>query len=99
MRQNWPISHWIRMPADNTIRYNAKRSNRAQRPEARDVEKDVKSKTKGELGPAKTLCTPFDQPELPEGTLCFASRKPSKKWTYWDKATENAVSLIHLLKT
>ena len=34
-----------------------------------EVEKDVKARTKGELGAAKTLCTPFDQPELPEGML------------------------------
>jgi hypothetical protein len=32
-----------------------------------EVEKDVKARTKGDLGAAKTLCTPFDQPELPEG--------------------------------
>ncbi|KAL5995683.1 hypothetical protein ACLOJK_025751 [Asimina triloba] len=32
-----------------------------------EVEKDVKARTKGEAGAAKTLCTPFDQPELPEG--------------------------------
>ncbi|XP_043725730.1 proline--tRNA ligase, cytoplasmic-like [Telopea speciosissima] len=44
-----------------------------------DVEKDVKARTKGEMGAAKTLCSPFDQPELPPGTLCFASGKPAKK--------------------
>lgn len=32
-----------------------------------EIEKDVKTRTKGELGAAKTLCTPFEQPELPEG--------------------------------
>ncbi|MCD9643451.1 hypothetical protein HAX54_030919 [Datura stramonium] len=47
-----------------------------------DVKKDVKTRTKGEMGAAKTLCSPFDQLELPEGTLCFASGKPAKKWTY-----------------
>ncbi|KAK1319442.1 hypothetical protein QJS10_CPB04g00419 [Acorus calamus] len=51
-----------------------------------DVEKDVKARTKGETGAAKTLCTPFDQPELPEGILCFASGKPAKKWTYWGRS-------------
>ena len=34
------------------------------------VEVDVKARTKGEMGAAKTLCTPFEQPELPEGTVC-----------------------------
>uniref|UniRef100_A0A1D1YU49 proline--tRNA ligase n=1 Tax=Anthurium amnicola TaxID=1678845 RepID=A0A1D1YU49_9ARAE len=51
-----------------------------------EVEKDVKTRTKGEMGAAKTLCTPFDQPELPNGTLCFASGKPAKKWTYWGRS-------------
>ncbi|KAI3824610.1 hypothetical protein L1987_06074 [Smallanthus sonchifolius] len=51
-----------------------------------EVEKEVKAKTKGEIGAAKTLCSPFDQPELPEGTLCFASGKPAKKWTYWGRS-------------
>ncbi|PKA63035.1 prolyl-tRNA synthetase [Apostasia shenzhenica] len=51
-----------------------------------EVEKDVKQRTKGELGAAKTLCTPFDQPRLPEGTLCFASGKPAKIWTYWGRS-------------
>ncbi|CAO2206287.1 unnamed protein product [Urochloa humidicola] len=52
------------------------------------VEKDVKVRTRGEgeLGAAKTLCTPFDQPELPEGTLCFASGKPAKTWSFWGRS-------------
>ncbi|KAM5563359.1 proline--tRNA ligase, cytoplasmic-like [Rosa sericea] len=52
-----------------------------------DVEEDVKKRTKGEgeMGAAKSLCTPFEQPELPEGTLCFASGKPARKWTYWGR--------------
>ncbi|PRQ29350.1 putative proline--tRNA ligase [Rosa chinensis] len=50
-------------------------------------EKDVKKRTKdeGEMGAAKSLCTPFGQPELAEGTLCFASGKPARKWTYWGR--------------
>ncbi|XVF32998.1 hypothetical protein REPUB_Repub17cG0130400 [Reevesia pubescens] len=51
-----------------------------------DVEKDVKARTKGEMGAAKSLCTPFEQPELPEGTKCFASGKPANKWTYWGRS-------------
>ncbi|KAL6137646.1 hypothetical protein ACLB2K_062936 [Fragaria x ananassa] len=47
-----------------------------------EVEEDVTSRTKSEIGAAKLLCSPFDQPELCEGTLCFASGKPAKKWTY-----------------
>jgi hypothetical protein len=36
-----------------------------------EVEEDVKARTKGETGAAKTLCSPFDQPELPEGITLF----------------------------
>lgn len=35
---------------------------------------------------AKTLCIPFDQPELPAGTLCFASGKPAKNWALWGRS-------------
>lgn len=41
-----------------------------------EVEKDVKARTKGELGAAKTLCTPFDQPDLPSGMIYAASVFP-----------------------
>ncbi|KAM3403210.1 hypothetical protein ACQJBY_006760 [Aegilops geniculata] len=51
-----------------------------------EVEKDVKARTKGELGAAKTLCTPFDQPDLPSGTVCFASGKPAQKWSFWGRS-------------
>ncbi|CAL5003058.1 unnamed protein product [Urochloa decumbens] len=53
-----------------------------------EVEKDVKVRTRGEgeLGAAKTLCTPFDQPELPQGTMCFASGKPAKTWSFWGRS-------------
>ncbi|KAL0541730.1 hypothetical protein IC582_021785 [Cucumis melo] len=51
-----------------------------------EVEKDVKTRTKGEMGAAKTLCSPFEQPPLPEGTKCFASGKPAKKWSYWGRS-------------
>ena len=50
------------------------------------VEEDVKARTKGEVGAARSLCSPFDQPDLPEGTLCFASGMPAKKWTYWGRS-------------
>jgi len=35
---------------------------------------------------AKTLCIPFDQPELPEGTICFHTGKPAKCWTLWGQS-------------
>ncbi|KAL3616061.1 hypothetical protein CASFOL_040355 [Castilleja foliolosa] len=45
-----------------------------------EVEKDVKARTKGEMGAAKSLCSPFDQPAIPEGTyVVFRIRKASQK--------------------
>ena len=35
---------------------------------------------------AKTLCIPFNQPDLPEGTKCFVSGKPAKKWVLWGRS-------------
>ncbi|XP_048542059.1 proline--tRNA ligase, cytoplasmic-like isoform X2 [Triticum urartu] len=51
-----------------------------------EVEKDVRARTEGNLGSAKTLCAPFDQPDLPEGTVCFASGKPAKTWSFWGRS-------------
>ncbi|CAI5996065.1 unnamed protein product [Closterium sp. NIES-64] len=52
------------------------------------VEEDVRKRSAGagEGGSAKTLCMPFEQPELPEGALCFASGKPAKKWALWGRS-------------
>lgn len=35
---------------------------------------------------AKTLCKPFDQPALPEGTLCFVSGLPATTWVVWGRS-------------
>jgi prolyl-tRNA synthetase len=35
---------------------------------------------------AKTLCKPFDAPDLPEGTPCFVSGKPAKAWVLWGRS-------------
>ena len=35
---------------------------------------------------AKTLCKPFNQPELPEGTKCFVSGKPATTWVLWGRS-------------
>jgi len=38
-------------------------------------------------GSAKTLCKPFTQPELPEGTMCFAGcGQPAVKWTLFGRS-------------
>jgi len=37
-------------------------------------------------GAAKTLCIPFNQPDLPEGTKCFSCNEPAKKWTLFGRS-------------
>ncbi|CAM6128888.1 unnamed protein product [Calypogeia fissa] len=51
------------------------------------VEENVKERTKSDLsGAAKTLCMPLEQPDLPEGSVCFASGKPAKRWALWGRS-------------
>jgi prolyl-tRNA synthetase len=35
---------------------------------------------------AKTLCIPFDQPDLPAGTKCIASGMPATVWVLWGRS-------------
>lgn len=35
---------------------------------------------------AKTLCIPFDQPPIPEGTKCIASDIPATCWILWGRS-------------
>jgi prolyl-tRNA synthetase len=63
-----------------------------------ECEKDVKKRSGEEskkdeentgfrlTGAAKTLCIPFDQPELAEGTKCFACGELAKKWTLFGRS-------------
>lgn len=38
-------------------------------------------------GAAKTLCIPFNQPPLPEGTMCFTGNNlPAKEWCLWGRS-------------
>lgn len=35
---------------------------------------------------AKSLCKPFEQPDLPEGTKCFVSGLPATTWCLWGRS-------------
>lgn len=61
----------------------------------KDLSREESLKRAGEAGEdarsatsvaAKTLCIPHEQPELPEGTLCFVSGKPAKCWVLWGRS-------------
>jgi len=43
--------------------------------------------SKALTGAAKSLCIPFNQPILPEGTLCFTGNGlPAKEWCLWGRS-------------
>jgi prolyl-tRNA synthetase len=58
----------------------------------KSAEESVKQKAEEEkgfrlTGAAKTLCIPFNQKEIPEGTMCFAGcGHPAKKWTLFGRS-------------
>ena len=68
-------------------------------PDEEEWEEHVKEKSKaeamkGETEDAKcaisvagkTLCIPFEQPDLPEGTKCFVSGLPATCWCLWGRS-------------
>jgi hypothetical protein len=40
----------------------------------------------GLTGSAKALCVPFEQPEMPDGQLCFVSGEVAKKWVLFGRS-------------
>ena len=51
-----------------------------------EEEVKVRSAAESEGGAAKTLCIPFEQPPMPEGTKCFITGKPAKRWVLWGRS-------------
>jgi prolyl-tRNA synthetase len=47
---------------------------------------DKEDEEKQLSGAAKTLCIPFEQPEMPEGACCFHCGKAAKSWTLWGRS-------------
>lgn len=46
-----------------------------------------KSQEESDRGAAKTLCIPFLQPPLPEGTMCFTGNgKKATVWALWGRS-------------
>lgn len=51
-----------------------------------EEEVKVRSAAESDGGAAKTLCIPYDQPPMPEGTKCFITGKPAKRWVLWGRS-------------
>jgi len=56
--------------------------------ETKESEEEVKKRSseESEGGAAKTLCIPFIQPPLKEGTKCFITGKPATVWVLWGRS-------------
>jgi prolyl-tRNA synthetase len=54
--------------------------------EVEDGEEQTDAKAEKLTGAAKSLCIPFDQPELTEGTQCIGCDKPAKNWTLFGRS-------------
>jgi len=66
------------------------------------IEKEIKNKTKETeeasavieteggapalTGAMKPLCIPLEQPDMPEGTKCFFTGKPAKRYCLWGRS-------------
>lgn len=60
-----------------------------QKVKDRSKEESKAAETEGEellTGSAKTLCKPLDQPQLEEGTKCFACGEPAKVTALWGRS-------------
>ena len=56
--------------------------------ESKKSEEEVKKRSaeESEGGSAKTLCIPFIQPPMKEGTKCFITGKPATVWVLWGRS-------------
>ncbi|CDJ59817.1 prolyl-tRNA synthetase, putative [Eimeria maxima] len=45
-------------------------------------EMQARENTEGMTGAMKSLCIPFEQPPMPEGTRCFFTGRPAKRWYF-----------------
>ena len=87
----WCVTHSCRPLTACMLRASGLTVNMHFRADEEAIEEDVKKRSAtadatGATAGAKTLCIPLEQPELPEGTLCFASGKPAKNWALWGRS-------------
>jgi len=53
---------------------------------AGDGGEDEDGQNVGLTGSAKALCIPLEQPEMPDGQLCFVSGEVAKKWVLFGRS-------------
>ncbi|KYK67236.1 prolyl-tRNA synthetase (ProRS), partial [Toxoplasma gondii TgCatPRC2] len=79
-RKHLVLAPWCEDPeSEEQIKKETQKLSEIQAIEAGDSEQVM-------TGAMKTLCIPFDQPPMPEGTKCFYTGKPAKRWTLWGRS-------------
>mmetsp|Transcript_19037 Transcript_19037/g.23359 ORF Transcript_19037/g.23359 Transcript_19037/m.23359 type:complete len:114 (-) Transcript_19037:829-1170(-) len=83
---NMVLAPWcLTTESEEWVKEETKRIFMEKAPE--EEQKSEEEKAKGLTGAAKTLCIPFNQPPLPEGTPCFTDNgKPAKEWCLWGRS-------------
>ncbi|GBG33715.1 Proline--tRNA ligase [Hondaea fermentalgiana] len=75
---------WVK---DETKRISEERAASAGKGVDADQETNADGESKKLTGAAKTLCIPFNQPPMPEGTMCFTGcGEPAKEWCLWGRS-------------
>ncbi|CBZ55652.1 putative prolyl-tRNA synthetase [Neospora caninum Liverpool] len=79
-RKHLILAPWCEDPeSEEQIKKETQKLSEIQALEAGDSEQVM-------TGAMKTLCIPFDQPPMPEGTKCFYTGKPAKRWALWGRS-------------
>ena len=82
-KQNLILTPWCG-PEFSVEEEEVKEKSKAEALEAAGAEGEDDREAASVAG--KTLCIPFDQPDLPDGTKCFYTGKPAKCWVLWGRS-------------
>ena len=63
-----------------------KEAEKEEKEKDKEAEKEKDTTGFGLKAAAKTLCKPFNHPELKADAVCFSCGKPAKAWTLWGRS-------------
>lgn len=88
VRRNMCLCPWCRKtPCEEDVKIRSQNDSIAMAATNADAAAELdEEKTTSLTGAAKTLCIPFEQPELPEGTKCFACGEPATCWCLFGRS-------------
>lgn len=82
------LAPWCEVTAcEETVKDRSGKESAAAADESKDAEpEDAEEAAKKLSGSAKTLCIPFEQEPLAEGTKCFCCGGEASAWTLWGRS-------------